>query len=221
MSLNRRDFLGLAGAGLVAGCSANSSARLAYETLKAAYWTPRTYSLSAEEILAIPYSAMGFWAGNNPKAVLIMETLEPPYRATWRSEDRVLIETRNGLIASTAGLPNDLGRFEYSGIPVLGLEAISQLEGRPLNGTLDMLEPREYGVPFQARFEMGAETDLAILGLEHRVVPVVENLNFPTRRSKLTNHYWFRRSDGVAIAGRRSFHEDAPALNWERLLKTA
>lgn len=220
MAITRRAFLGATLAG-VSACSADSGARLAYETLKGAYWRPRDYPLTREQIFGIPYSAMGFWAGRNPKSVVVMEELLPPYRATWRSEDRVLLVTDNGLITSTAGLPQDLGRFEYAGIPVLTLDAIRALGGRPVRGSVDLRQSRRYGVAFDARFFVGEATGLSILDIEHPVTPVEETLRFSEDGAELNNRYWFHRETGVAIAGSRSFSAKAPALHWERLLKPA
>lgn len=194
---------------------------LAYQTIRGAYERRDRYPLSAAEIAAIPYSTMGFWMTGGLRSVIVMESLSPPDDATWRSADKVLITTQNGLIVSTAGLPSDLRRYEYDEIPVLTLAAIGATGERPTTGLISNAEAQDTSAAFEARFTVGSRVPVTILGANYIAVPVTENIRLPQQHWHAENRYWFRETDGLAIKGLRAYAADAPALNWERFANPA
>jgi hypothetical protein len=216
--MHRRAFLASIATLFTAACSEDSGLGLASRTLGA---DSDRYALTPKRIAAIPYSTMGFWTNTGIQDIVVMETLEPPYRATWRAADRTLVVTDNGLVTQTNGMLRDLRGYAYTGMPVLTLEAITMLKGDRLSGVIDVTEPDEPSIPFEATFEVGSAGPLKILGVEHVAIPVTERLKLPSKRWKTANHYWFREGDGLAIKGQRSFHPDLPAMNWERYIHRA
>lgn len=212
--MNRRIFLGSLAATLTAGCTADSGIGLAFQTIRGAYRRNDHYPLSPAEIAAIPYSTMGFWMTGGLRAVIVMETLRPPFQATWRSADGVLVTTQNGLIVAATGLPTSLRSYEYQEMPVMTLDAIAKLGNRAIAGSVGT--SKEAAVPMEAHFEAGAPEQIAILGEQYQAVPVIERIRLPSEHWKSENRYWFRESDGLAIKGRRAYFPDVPALNWER-----
>ncbi|MFT4045149.1 MAG: YjbF family lipoprotein [Solimonas sp.] len=216
--MHRRAFLASITTLLTAACSGDSGLGLVFRTLGS---DSSRYALTPERIAAIPYSTMGFWTNSGIQNIVVMETLEPPYRATWRAADRMLVVTDNGLVAQTSGMLRDLRRYAYNEMPVLTLEAIAQLDGHRATGLIDVSGPDETGLPFEAKFVVGSMQRVTILGEEQTAIPVTEHLKLPGKRWKTENHYWFRERDGLAIKGQRSFHPDLPALNWERYARPA
>ncbi|WP_028081251.1 YjbF family lipoprotein [Solimonas soli] len=216
--MHRRAFLASIATLFTAACAEDSGFGLAFRALGS---DSDRYTVTPERIAAIPYSTMGFWTGNGVQKIVVMETLEPPYRATWRADDRMLVVTDNGLVTQTSGMLRDLRRYAYDDVPVLTIELIRQLDGRSLKGRIDVSAPDQAGLPFEATFKVGAPQRITILGAEQVVIPVTEQLRLPHQRWKTENRYWFRERDGLVIKGERGFHPDLPPLQWERYIRPA
>lgn len=216
--MHRRAFLASFATLFTTACAENSALGSAIRAMSS---DSSQYTVTRERIAAIPYSTMGFWTNTGVQKILVMETLEPPYRATWRADDRMLITTDNGLVTQTSGMLRDLRRYSYDDLPVLTLDAIRQADGRKLSGRIDVSAPEEVGLLFEAAFEIGAVQRIRILGEEQDVIPVTEKLRLPHKRWKTENRYWFRARDGLVIKGERAFHPDLPVLEWERYPRPA
>lgn len=214
----RRRFLQAAAALGLAGCSSSPTNSPTMDALISALHRPQRtaddYPLSREQIDQLPYAALGLRIGEQPRAILILATVQGS-DLTWVSADRVQIVIRDGRIVRTQGLRRDLSEVHLVQDDVLWAVAADGRSRTALN-TRSLHHDDESEVHAVSELRSERVETIDILGTLRRTVLIREQLTIPQWRWATENHYWVDVQQRTVWRARQRFCPELPMFETER-----
>ena len=232
--LSRRQLLGgllVSGfsggvAGGVAGCSTDptSTISLFTKTITSKGRSANDYPLTAAQIHDIPYATMGVRVADNPRAVIVLETVEGR-TLLWISADRVTLLTRGGWLLQTHGLQRDLAATRWLASPDEDpLQAFAQSGQLPPRGVyreIDLGHADERGIAVESRFEVVKDETIVIQGREHATRRIDEIATMRAWRWETRNSFWIDPQSGRVWRSVQQYCPEMPAIELEVLKPAA
>lgn len=180
------------------------------------------YSLSTDQIEAIPYASIGVRIGGSAPVVMILASINGG-NLHWASADRIVLITERGRLVKTIGMPRDLIGTRWTGSDAL-LSTLHQQTGSGEAGVgriIDLRPKDDFSVPVESRYEWLGEESLSLLGRERRTVLVAERVTVRKWRWKAENRYWFDADNGRLLKSRQQYCPEVPAITLEVLKPVA
>lgn len=218
--ISRRQLLagfGLGSALAATGC-ASPSLKLLGGPFRGKGGHPGGYSLSPEQIEAIPYASLGVRIGDSAPVIMILASINGR-RLHWASADRVVLVTEAGRLVKTIGMPRDLVETRWTGADAL-LPALRREVGADevrIGRIVDLRPQDDFGVPVESRCEWRGETRLKLLGSERSAILLTERIRVRKWRWKTENRYWFDPATGQMLKSRQQYCPDVAPVTLEAL----
>ncbi|MET0256361.1 MAG: YjbF family lipoprotein [Luteibacter sp.] len=188
---------------LLAGCS--SVSRGSIESVRLAFSGEKVNPTPAS-VAASPYFQL---QANSPagEAILILAKTERG-ELGWYGSGHDIVFTRDGLVARTVGLPQNLDASAFPGDNPFraGLQHLAGPTG--YTRRMDWSPGYRYGVILQGQLVPKAMEDVEILGTVRRLRRVDESLSGPGVH--LSNRYWVDPADGFIWKSRQYVAPDYP-----------
>ena len=224
--LSRRQLLGGLLVSGVAGCASDQSSifNLFSKTITAKGSSAGGYPLSAAQIHDIPYATLGVRIASNPRAVIVLATVEGRM-LQWVSADRVTFVTQDGRLLRTHGLPRDLVATRWLPTPDEDpLRAFAQTGVLPSRGVyreIDLGHADEHGIAVESHFEAGKDETIVIQGREHATRRIDEIAIMRAWRWETRNSFWVDPQSGQVWRSVQQYCPEMPPIEFEVLKPAA
>lgn len=220
--LSRRQLLGGLLVSGVAGCASDpdSTVNLFSKSISSRGRSADEYPLSAAQIHDIPYATLGVRMANNPRAVIVLATIDGR-TLQWASADRVTFVTRGGWILRTHGLERDLNATHWQPTPeedpLLSFAESGVVPQRAVYRQIDLGHADERGVAVESRFEVGKEETIVIQGRERLTRRIDEIAVVHAWRWEARNTFWFDPQSGLVWRSVQQYCPEMPPIELEVL----
>lgn len=171
-------------------------------------------SISRQTAAAIPYASMGYRLNGGDQALLILATSSDRSQL-WTAASHVVLQTDNGRITRTVGLPRDLGgevpdRASALIPPAAALRApfrSTRLEDFPQSTT--------YGAPVTCSAKAAGTENIAILGQTIATVRIDESCASPSLDWQFVDNYWLDPKNGFVWRSLQHISPDGETVETE------
>jgi hypothetical protein len=202
---------GLAAIALLAGCSSSGNGTGTYQRYfqalrQSAGGMFSRQSVTREQAASTPYASLGYRIDNGPEMMLVLAT-DTGGDLIWTSANHVVLETRDGRITRSVGLPHDLGALA----PRSGdnLAAPSAALRQPFTSArmADFPDQSVYSALITCTTAAARPEATRILGQAISTIRVNENCESQELNWRFTDSYWLDPQSGLAW---RSIQHVAP-----------
>lgn len=173
-----------------------------------------THRVTLQQAAAIPYASMGWRLNDGPQNIIILAT-DAAQEQLWTSRARIVIQTQDGRIKRTFGLPRNMGALTPRSDRKLNAPATA-LQG-PYTGQFlsDFPDMDAYSVPITCRAQAKGRRAVTILGRSISTVRVEEQCTCPSLRWTFKNIYWIDSQTGFVWRSRQTIHPLGDTLETE------
>ena len=197
-------------------CSSNNSTdwEQAYKAVQAAFDSSAS-AVTLQQAAAVPYASMGVRIDGGPEQMVVLAGGQTG-PLLWTSAARIALETQNGRIIRTSGLPSNLGTTTFSTPdPLATIEASpSPAEYRR---TVDLPDQNIYSVALDCTMQAAGRETIKILGQDIPTLRVEEHCRSGRLDWDFTNEFWLGESSGFVWRSRQYIHPKLGAIDTEIL----
>ncbi|MDF3932270.1 YjbF family lipoprotein [Pseudomonas citronellolis] len=187
-------------------CACSPLMQASWDTLRAAASGPKAVTLDPERVDARPYYQLRVQT-HDGDAVLALVRLQGDLQY-WLAPSQQVLVLRDGLVVRTSGFADNLaGTRLGDGSPFrTGLHKLA--DEHTSERWLD-LDGYRLGVPLRSRWRRVGLERVSILGRDHQLLRVDEDISAPLLGLSATNRYWVDPADGFVM---RSLQQLTPTL---------
>jgi hypothetical protein len=201
----------LAAAGLLglAGCSSDNGTEFSqyYEIMRRGFsGALRSSQVTLKQAADIPYASMG-WRLNDSGQNLIVLATDTGTTQMWTAANHIVLQTSNGHIVRTVGLPHDLTALASANgqdLPPPGRALSGPFSQRRL---ADFADIGAYNVTVTCRTQRMGPQAVRILGKSISTIRVEERCEAPSMNWSFTDSYWVDQT-GFAWRSRQTIRPD-------------
>ncbi len=192
MRRSRRQFLGLAGVGLLAGCGSGAQG-LWFNSLKDFYNVAVApdpgIPLAREQIEKQPFAMIAVKTGRRGAAIMVL-AFNRGGELNWHSRDKAVVATRGGRIVRTVGLPENIRETRPldPDPAVAGLHRV--VAGARARRIVDFDGHERFGRVVEARYRPMGRERVEIAGLTYDLLLVVEENRIEVDDWEFENRFW-------------------------------
>jgi hypothetical protein len=189
-------------------CACNSLMQSSLDTLGASFASPKPLELTHEQVYAKPYYQIEV-STEYGSAVMALVRVQGDLQY-WQASSNQLLLLQDGIVVRTLGFPDDLlGTRMPAASPFHGgLHRV--VDGQASLRWIDLGPGYRLDVPLSGMLRKAGREGVRILGKEHYLLRVDEQLSAPIQGMSSTNSYWVDPSDGFVFQSRQQV---TPSLN--------
>jgi hypothetical protein len=202
-----RLFLPVVAALILAGCSSQANLWSQYFQVLREGWRNSTGqgTVTIEQAAAIPYATLAYRLNGSSERLLVLAT-NTNGDLLWTAASRVVMQTRDGRVQRTVGLPRDRGSL--SAAPSAPIPAPGQALRASYRSVkfADFPDAGLYGVQINCLTKAGGREMINILGTAISTTRVDESCESNTPRWRFTDSYWVDAESGFVWLSLQHLH---------------
>lgn len=200
---------------LLAGCSSNGqSAYKDYFSIVRQVWSARSGAITLKQAASIPYASLGFRVNGSQQQLLVLAT-DTGGELLWTAASHIVLQTRDGRLLRTVGLPHDLGGTTTGTTPPAPKDALQGAVST--SREMDFPDLQLFGVHVACRAAARGRTTVAILGKPIHTTRVDEHCSARSGDWSFTNTYWIDAESGFVWKSRQTVHPKGDVIDIEIL----
>lgn len=179
----------------------NSLMQASLDTLSASLSGPVSLDVTRDQVDTVPYYQIEVTTEYG-SAVMALVRVKGDLQY-WRASSNQLLLLQDGVVVRTLGFPNDLLGTHLatdspfrSGLQRIADEQISQR-------WVDLSPNYQLGIPLDGNLRRTGTETVSILGQEHSLLRIDEQIRAPVAGMSGTNSYWVDPSDGFVMQSRQ------------------
>lgn len=204
---NAFQLAGCALALLLAGCSSNQGPwpqylKLLRQGLNNGF---SAQYVTLEQAAKIPYASLGYRLNSGNEALLVLAT-DTNGTQLWTAASRVVLQTRDGRVVRSVGLPRDIGALASRSS--MSLPAPGDARKAPFQSSrrMDFPDIGIYDVQVTCQSRVRGQQMIRVLGTAMSTVQVDESCRSITPRWSFTDSFWLDRETGFVWQSLQHIH---------------
>lgn len=180
------------------------------ETLRLAVQGYEDATLTADEILNIPYASIYVKLGDGPRVFMVLAFAEDGL-LKWISADKRMLVTQNGRVIKSIGLPGtNLDGLSSSLPDPLSLNLLLERTPKTWQLTADYSPGFDYGHLYHSKFELMSRETLSTLGEDVSTSKYIESMTGKDGEA-FHNEFWID-DKGEVVKSLQRINADSPTV---------
>ncbi len=213
---NRRALASVAAALALGACSSSNSSdwEQAYKAVRAALDSSAS-AITLQQASAVPYATMGLRVDGGPEQMIVLAGGQNG-PLLWTSAARIALETENGRVVRTSGLPFNLGSTVFSSPDPLR-DIASTRTAANYRRTIDLPDQNAYSITLNCTMQAVGPETIKILGQDIPTLRVDETCRSPRLDWEFTNTFWLGQASGFVWRSHQFIHPKLGPVDTEIL----